>query len=223
MTGSALDWICSYLEARSTFVRWKQNSSDVVPLDTGVPQGSSLGPFHFLLYIALLSAVINWFGVSHHQYADDTQVYIAVSRADVSDKVDLLQDCTAGIHSWLQMNGLHTQPNQVWGNSFHSHPWTWRSRWHHFRRCVECYHSTCIEHSKPGVTLDRKLSFDQISPVLTLAYFITATFCFYWLCTVSENKYSLICSTFTGTLNQLHCILLFIFHLISFFSFFMSF
>ena len=37
--------------------------------------------------------------------------------------------------------------------------------------------------------------------------------------TVSENKYSLICYTFTGTLNQLH----FIFHLISFFSFFMSF
>ena len=43
--------------------------------------------------------------------------------------------------------------------------------------------------------------------ILTLAYFITATFCFYWLCTVSENKYSLICSTFTGTLNQLHFIL----------------
>ena len=39
-------------------------------------------------------------------------------------------------------------------------------------------------------------------------------FCFFWLCTVSENKYSLICSTFTGTLNQLHFILLFIFHFI---------
>ena len=46
-------------------------------------------------------AIVNSFGVSHHQYTDDTQIYIAVSRADVSDKVDLLQDCTAGIHSWL--------------------------------------------------------------------------------------------------------------------------
>ena len=107
-TGSALDWICSYLEARSTFVRWKENSSDVFPLDTGVPQGSSLGPFLSSLYIAPLSAVINLFGVRHHQYADDTQIYIAVSRADVSDKVDLLQDCTAG--SWLQMNGLQLNP-----------------------------------------------------------------------------------------------------------------
>ena len=64
--------------------------------------------------------------------------------------------------------------------------------------------------------------FGRISPVLTLAYFITATF-FFLLFIVSEKKYSLICFTFTGTLNQLHFILLFIFHLISFFSFFMSF
>jgi Reverse transcriptase (RNA-dependent DNA polymerase) len=92
------------------FVRWKQNSSDVFPLDTGIPIGSSLGPFLFSLYIAPLSAVINSFGVSHHQYADDTQIYVAVSRTDVSDKLDLLQDCSAGVHSWLQMNGLQLNP-----------------------------------------------------------------------------------------------------------------
>jgi len=45
--------------------------------------------------------------VSDHQYAEDTQMYIAVSRADVSDKVDLLQ---AGVHSWLHMNGLQINP-----------------------------------------------------------------------------------------------------------------
>ena len=101
VTGNAIDWISSYWEAQSTFVHRKQNSSDVFPLDTGVPQGSSLGPFLSLLYIAPLSAVINSFGVSHLQYADDTQIYIAVSRADVSDKVDLLLDCTVGVHSWL--------------------------------------------------------------------------------------------------------------------------
>ena len=83
VTGCALGWIRSYLDARSTFVRWKQISSDVLPLDTGVAQGSFLGPLLFSLYVAPLSTVINSFDVSNHQYADDTQIYIAVSKADV--------------------------------------------------------------------------------------------------------------------------------------------
>ena len=52
VTGSAFGWIRSYLDARSTFVRWKQISSDVLPLDTGVAQGSSLGPLLSSLYVA---------------------------------------------------------------------------------------------------------------------------------------------------------------------------
>ena len=39
VTGKILYWISSYLESRSTFVRWKQVSSSVQPLETGVPQG----------------------------------------------------------------------------------------------------------------------------------------------------------------------------------------
>ena len=50
VTGKALDWMRSYLRDRSTFVRWKHNSSSVFPLDTGVPQGSVLGPLLFTLY-----------------------------------------------------------------------------------------------------------------------------------------------------------------------------
>ena len=52
--------------------------------------------------------------------------------------------------------------------------------------------------------------FAEFSRVLNLAYFITATFSLHWLCTVSENKYSLLCLTFIGTLKQLHFMLLFI-------------
>ena len=55
VTRSALDWICSYLEARSTFVRCKQNLSHMFPLDTGVSQGSSLGPFFFAVHRPVVS------------------------------------------------------------------------------------------------------------------------------------------------------------------------
>jgi hypothetical protein len=54
-----------------------------------------------------------------------------------------------------------------------------------------------------------------ISQTFTFTSF-TALFCLFltWY-SVWEYKYSLICFTFTGTLNQLHFILLFIFHLVS--------
>ena len=45
VTGSALDWIRSYLDARSTFVRWKQNSSDVFLLILACLRGYLLDRF----------------------------------------------------------------------------------------------------------------------------------------------------------------------------------
>jgi len=94
VTGTTLNWINSYLESRSTFVRWKQASSSVQPLETGVPQGSALGPLLFCLYIAPLSRVIRAHGINYHQYADDTQIYIAVSKSDFQVKLTQLEPCT---------------------------------------------------------------------------------------------------------------------------------
>ena len=49
----------------------------------GVLQGSVLGPLLFVVYISSsLKNVVNNYGVSHHQYADDTEVYVGVSKAD---------------------------------------------------------------------------------------------------------------------------------------------
>ncbi len=161
VTGKALEWVRSYLRGRSTFVRWKQNSSSIFPLDTGVPQGSSLGPLLFSLYIAPLSGVINSFGVRHHQYADDTQVYIAVSKADVSINVDKLENCTAGIHEWLQINGLQLNPKKSEVIQFTAA----RGR----NRVEDVGTIRVSSASIPpvstvrslGVTLDKKLTFDQ--------------------------------------------------------------
>ena len=49
-------------------------------------------------------------------------------------------------------------------------------------------------------------------PGIDLGLFHLCHFLFFWLCTVSENKYSLICFIFTGTINQLQFMLLFILH-----------
>ena len=104
--GKALEWVRSYLRGRSTFVRWKQNSSSIFPLDTGVPQGSSLGPLLFSLYIAPLSAVINSFGVRHHQYADDTQLILSMSASILRSDLSTLEKCSLTARQWFADNDL---------------------------------------------------------------------------------------------------------------------
>jgi hypothetical protein len=109
------------------------------------------------LYVSPLSTVINSFGVSHHQYADNTQIYIAVSKADITVKKGLLQDCTVGVHAWLQMNGLQLNPVKSEAIQFTAT----RGR-DKVDDVTAVLVSSCIEYIRSlGVSLDRTLSFDQ--------------------------------------------------------------
>ena len=47
ITGEVLSWMRSYLQSRSSYVRLQSSSSEVISVEYGVPQGSSLGPILF--------------------------------------------------------------------------------------------------------------------------------------------------------------------------------
>ena len=107
--GSALDWIRSYLTDRSQFVRVGESKSGKVACEFGVPQGSVLGPILFTLYVAPVANVITSYGVCHLQYADDTQLYIALKN---EDSISNLQNCANDVYNWFAQNGLSLNPDK---------------------------------------------------------------------------------------------------------------
>ena len=61
----------AYLSDRFQYVRVRSDLSPATLIRYGVPQGSVLGPTLFLLYTADLVKLVQSYGLSVHQYADD--------------------------------------------------------------------------------------------------------------------------------------------------------
>ena len=104
--GKVLSWLKSYLSSRSFIVDINSSFSDQFPLHQGVPQGSVLGPLLFILYTSPLSTLISDSSVSHHLYADDTQLFISFAASEFSVNILHLQATIASVSNWMSSNLL---------------------------------------------------------------------------------------------------------------------
>jgi len=95
--GYLLNWIRAWLADRSQRVVIDGISSDPVPVTSGVPQGSRLGPALFLLYINNLPSVLKSADIK--MFADDGKLYFGVK---TPGDVQLLRDDIAAVHEWAQ-------------------------------------------------------------------------------------------------------------------------
>jgi len=77
----------------------RQHRSSETTLEVGVPQGSVLGPLLFAVYCSPVADVITSHGVRCHQYADDTQLYLAMRVDNTAAGLSILAACT---HHWRQ-------------------------------------------------------------------------------------------------------------------------
>ena len=59
-----------------------------------------------------MSTVAENSGVQYHQYADDTQIYVALSREEVNETSVNLHNCLTAIHLWLSQNDLVINPDK---------------------------------------------------------------------------------------------------------------
>ena len=97
-----VSWIKSFLVGRSQKVVLDGVTSSEVPVTSGVPQGSVLGPLLFLLYINDLPDTVT---SQVRLFADDTAIYLAVNSK---------QDC----HTLQQDLDLLAQWENLWEMDF---------------------------------------------------------------------------------------------------------
>lgn len=98
------DLIFSYLSGRCISVTTNGVCSNDMPILSGVPQGSILGPLLFSLYINDLPAVLRHTYI--HLYADDAQIYRSSSLKALSENINKINLDLAAIKVWSERNLL---------------------------------------------------------------------------------------------------------------------
>ena len=149
-----LELFKSYLKDRRQYVVYKGKSSDFFGCPSGVPQGSNLGPYLFMLYISDIHSAIN--NSSCLLYADDLKLY-----REIKDERDqhLLQKDLDQIAEWSDMNKLPLNINKCGKMTF-----THKSKTHLIMTEYNIKQIKLKSYEKVkdlGVILDSKLYFKE--------------------------------------------------------------
>ena len=107
MAGKNLSWIRDFLRDRSQRVVVDGAHSDSIPVTSGFPEGSVLGPILFLLFINDIGEDIS----SHIRlFTDDMIIYRAVKSRE--DAEHLKRDL-GKLEEWIHVNQNEIPPGQV--------------------------------------------------------------------------------------------------------------
>ena len=101
---NSLKWYENYLSNRKQIVRIEGVKSSALPVKIGVPQGSIIGPFLFIVYINDLLVYIRNCDSELILYADDTILYC--SAASVDDAITRNQIGCTRLEKWCNNNRL---------------------------------------------------------------------------------------------------------------------
>ena len=103
ITGTLWKWFESYLSNGSQCVSISNSLSNCLPVLSGVPQGSILGPLLFLVYINDLPSVISSSNTFIFAIADDTKCFKTIK---TESDIQLLQNDLTSLTHWGDNNHL---------------------------------------------------------------------------------------------------------------------
>ena len=104
ITGLELEWFKSYLTGRMQCVSFEGRVSDFLPVYSGVPQGSILGPLIFCMYINDMSNLPFHPNTHLSLYADDTAIFSPGFGGNSVQK-QLQKDINV-LSKWFRENGM---------------------------------------------------------------------------------------------------------------------
>ena len=71
-----------------------------------------MGPLLFPVYCSPVGDIIAKHGVQYHQYADDTQLHLAMRADNTSAGLSVLAACISDVRLWYMQNGLQLNPDK---------------------------------------------------------------------------------------------------------------
>lgn len=155
-----LTWLYSYLTGRNMSVKIGDYVSSSFPVTSGVPQGSHLGPFLFLLYMNDVNTILKCLKLS---YADDLKLYFVIK--EPSDAIFLQQQLEV-FAEWCRINRMSLNVSKCSVISFGRK----RSLLHHDYTLTGITLKRESTIKDLGILIDSKLSFkDHVAYVVSKA------------------------------------------------------
>lgn len=97
---NSINWFTSYLSDRKQLTKLNNIESSLLPVNSGVPQGSCLGPIMFILYTSDLAKCIKY--CSLHSYADDTQLVLSYLPTSIECAIAQMNEDLERIKDWSE-------------------------------------------------------------------------------------------------------------------------
>ena len=167
MDGIPLKLLKYYLTNRNQYVKLHEVNSNLLPIHTGVPQGSILGPLLFIIYIndfARASAIFDFFC-----YADDTTLFSTLNKFINAQNINpgiIINTELAKINEWLEINKLSLNVTKSKFMVFHT-----QHKHRAIKPPVPKINNTNIEIVEQfkflGLTLDSNLNWEKHSDNIT--------------------------------------------------------